>query len=366
MGRNDFEGIGPDEKYWGVMKLREMGGITLNLQGAPLSKLTSWTYSMRFKKAANGNNPEQGNIAAFGILCQPIADTPSTIAYASSICIIYCGRDNSFALSNGTAEAFKNLIIYTPPSASSYTPYVTETGKPSQDSVTASNSSSSGVLSSIKNSLLGSATKSVSGITSKAAGVTTGIAGGVAGAASGIASGVVSGAAGAASGLVGGLLSKVSFVTGAISSLVKSDKLAALNTSVKNLNTAATGAINSAAANIKSSLANVQPGSITPAMGKVTVPSPEVGAEAEKVKAAEADIPPTVPEVAESATSGPFFEVLLTYVNGRVYASVDGYVFGDLDVPESVLTNLATKPYVIGTVTSAVRIQVDKLSFSAT
>src|SRR5574343_501648 len=316
VGKNDFEGIGPDEKYWGVMKLREMGGITLNLSGAPLSKLSVWTFSIRFKKAANGNDPSKGNIAAFGILNQPIVDTPSTIAYSSSMCIIYCGRDNSFALVNGTPYAFKNILMYYPPDVGSYKPFVTETGKPSTDSIT-SNDSSTGILSSVKNSLLGSATKSVSGLTATANTAAAQSLPSVGNIVSGIGTGIVSSAANTANGLVSGLRSKVSFVTGALSSLLKSDKLAALNTSVKSLNTSATDAINSAAANIKSSLSSNQ-GAVTKDMGKVSVPAPQVAAEAEKVKAAEAEITPQVPEVAESATSGPFFDLTLTYVNGKL------------------------------------------------
>lgn len=360
----DFEGIGPDEKYWGVLKINEDGGVILNLQGAPISKLTSWTMNIRFKKAADGRKPENGNVAYFGILNQPFSDSPDIIDVTSSICAIYCGKDNSFGVVNGTLESFRSVNAYFPPSILSYEPYVTEDGKLSKDAEV-QNTNSDGIFSST-----GLSSTSSKDFFNKLITSANSTANGVISAAGQAALTAVNSAISTASTQLASLGSKVGFVTGALSSMVTPDTLKDLTSKVDSLKSSASSILGSASGNTKSSiLSSVSslPGGIsnvTPNMCKFNVSSPELVSKAKEVSTANLSTPAVAPEVAESPTSGPFFSLVLTYAESKLTAVVDGQQFATLDVPAEVIQNLGKKPYVIGCVTSAMRIQLDSLSFS--
>ena len=345
----DFEGVVPGEKYWGLLKVNEQGSVFLNLSGAPISQLSAWILSMRFKRAANGTNTtpgKTGRVASFGLLCQPVADEPNAINYSASVGLIMVGvlgsnetNGTTFAAIDGTLDNFKNISFFVPTSNATYVPFTTQVPNISVPKVTVPNVTVptipavdlGSLASSIKTSIGSSLTSVMAGLASNPA--------------------------------VSKVTSLLGMVTGAASKLIAPDSLAALKTGASdlatNISSVATTATASTLASLKAAGASAP--SVPPS---VVATSPQLQDAAARVSEASVSIEPKVPSIKPSATSSPFFSFVMTYASGYINIVLDGNLIRSFPISQELMVALTNKPFVIGCETGNMRLQIDNISFS--
>lgn len=356
----DFEGIVPGEKYWGLLKIHERGYVTINLAGAPVSQLDNWTLSIRFKKASNGSSTvegQTGRVASFGLLCQPLADEPNAIDYTASVGLIMVGmtpdglKDGaSFAVLDGTLENFQNLSFFTPRSTAVFEPFKVKLPDASIPKITVPSVSMPSVnvpkipevsippvdfgalASSVKTSVGTSLSSVMSSLTNNPA--------------------------------VSKITSLLGSALGPVSKLVSPDTVSSLKSAASsmsaNLESVATSTIGPTISAMKEA---AKTGGL-PNSPQVSASSTELQAAANNISAITVSIKPKIPTITPSESSSPFFTFVMTYSAGRISIVLDGESIKSFDISDELMVALTNKPFVIGCETQNVRLQLDNISFS--
>ena len=359
IGVQDFEGIGPGENYLGLIKMNENSTVSVNFHETPISKLTSWSASFRFKKAADGSLTNGAKLAYFGLLCQPIRDMPQNIDVTASAGLMFIGDTNAFAAIDGTVAGFAGLQFYVPPSLGTYVPYsaAAAASTAASNAAAAAGNVANGAVDTLK-----SAGASAMTAASNAASVLADTASGAIGSAASGISNLTSNPA------ISKFSSALGFVNQVPSSGLLADKVANVTDSVKEMSSTvaslASSATGSILANVKSAAA--VPGSIPNPLAGMSgaVSSPALQAAAVKVSAEITTISPSIPVPKISTTSGPFIQVSMSYVEGWIYVYVDGQEIRKFQPSAELLTALSNKSYVIGCSCENLRLQLDSIAFS--